>query len=387
MLDRKEIRIMPDVSVFRARLEQHATILDQQGTEDCGFKRLVMNQGTSRGVELLELRCGDKCVFVCPTRGMSVHSAQRGDVRFGWDSPVHGPVHPMWVPLTEPSGLGWLSGFDELMVRCGLESNGAPDFDDSGQMLYPLHGRIGNLPAAEHDVVFDRAQGTVTCTGLVQEQRFHFMRIDLQTRLELVADSAEMRICDTVTNRSDRPFAFQMLYHCNFGAPVLAPGSEIHAPVSEVAPRDPIAVGGLPGWNRYGDPDPTMTEEVFFMELDSDDKNQTRVLLTSPDGRSGASVAYNTKQLPCFTLWKNTVGEADGYVTGLEPGTNFPNRRRFEAQHDREVVLQPGDSYDMEISIGMLINGDEVAAAKQQVDALRQGDAIVRPEPIPNWCD
>ena len=130
-----------------------------------------------------------------------------------------------------------------------------------------------------------------------------------------------------------------------------------------------------------------MTEEVFFMELDSDDKNQTRVLLTSPDGRSGASVAYNTKQLPCFTLWKNTVGEADGYVTGLEPGTNFPNRRRFEAQHDREVVLQPGDSYDMEISIGMLINGDEVAAAKQQVDALRQGDAIVRPEPIPNWCD
>ena len=41
----------------------------------------------------------------------------------------------MWVPLTEPSGLGWLSGFDELMVRCGLESNGAPDFDDSGQML------------------------------------------------------------------------------------------------------------------------------------------------------------------------------------------------------------------------------------------------------------
>ena len=36
------------------------------------------------------------------------------------------------------------------------------------------------------------------------------------------------------------------------------------------------------------------------------------------------------EELPCFTLWKNTAAEADGYVTGLEPGTNFPNLRSFE---------------------------------------------------------
>ena len=52
-------------------------------------------------------------------------------MELGWKSPVHGPVHPNFVPLNEPSGLGWLDGFDELFVRCGLESNGAPDFDDT----------------------------------------------------------------------------------------------------------------------------------------------------------------------------------------------------------------------------------------------------------------
>ena len=47
------------------------------------------------------------------------------------------PVHPAFVPIAEPSGVGWLSGFDELMCRCGLESNGAPDFDERGQLAFP----------------------------------------------------------------------------------------------------------------------------------------------------------------------------------------------------------------------------------------------------------
>ena len=38
-------------------------------------------------------------------------------------------MHPRWVPLSEPSGIGWLDGFDELVARCGLFSHGAPDFD------------------------------------------------------------------------------------------------------------------------------------------------------------------------------------------------------------------------------------------------------------------
>ena len=31
-----------------------------------------------------------------------------GDVQLGWKSPVKGPVHPAFVPLWEPSGIGWL---------------------------------------------------------------------------------------------------------------------------------------------------------------------------------------------------------------------------------------------------------------------------------------
>ena len=53
------------------------------------------------------------------------------------------------------SGLGWLSGFDELMCRCGLENNGAPEFNANGSLRYGLHGRIANTPAHHVELTVD----------------------------------------------------------------------------------------------------------------------------------------------------------------------------------------------------------------------------------------
>ena len=54
------------------------------------------------------------------------------------------------------------------------------------------------------------------------------------------------------------------------------------------------------------------------------------------------SLVHNVKQLPCYSVWKNTTASADGSVTGLEPGTNFPNPRSFEGQKGRVLKLAPG---------------------------------------------
>ena len=69
------------------------------------------------------------------------------------------PVNPAFVPLMEPAGLGWLDGFNELLCRCGLESNGPPEFDEAGRLLRPLHGRIANTPAHRVELIVDEAGG------------------------------------------------------------------------------------------------------------------------------------------------------------------------------------------------------------------------------------
>src|SRR5688572_10202120 len=84
------------------------------------FSRL--QGGLSDGVDTIDVSNGKLNFVVLPTRGMSLWKANLPGWSVGWNSPVRGPVHPNFVDLGEPSGLGWLDGFDELLVRCGLES-------------------------------------------------------------------------------------------------------------------------------------------------------------------------------------------------------------------------------------------------------------------------
>ena len=58
-------------------------------------------------------------------------------------------------------------------------------------------------------------------------------------------------------------------------------------------------------------------------------------MLCNRDGDKAVVLRFPQTQLPGFTLWKNTAGPRDGYVTGLEPATNYPNPRPFEKVRDR----------------------------------------------------
>ena len=116
------------------------------------------------------------------------------------------------------------------------------------------------------------------------------------------------------------------------------------APITKLVPRNDDAVAGLSNWNEYGPPTPGTAEQVYFMQLAGDASGQTTAMLHDAAGSTGVAISYDVNQLPCFSLWKNTVAEENGYVTGLEPATNFPNPRTFEGQHDRAVKLEPSQS-------------------------------------------
>ncbi|MFH1265624.1 MAG: DUF4432 family protein, partial [Planctomycetota bacterium] len=130
-----------------------------------------LHGGLREGVDLVEVDNGVFRFSVIPTRGMGLWRARMGGLRLGWQSPVKGPVHPVFVRQSEADGLGWLDGFNELLVRCGLESNGAPEFDDHGRVRFGLHGKIANIPAHKVEVTIDGDSGRITVTGVVDETR------------------------------------------------------------------------------------------------------------------------------------------------------------------------------------------------------------------------
>ncbi|HMO14236.1 MAG TPA: aldose 1-epimerase family protein [Pirellulaceae bacterium] len=340
------------------------------GSDQFGFSVREFYEGKSCGVTLVTLRCHNKSICVLPTRGLGIWRAFVGDVRFGWDSPVNGPVHPHWVNLAEPDGMGWLDGFDELLVRCGLMNNGAPEFDANGGLIWPLHGSVANLPATDVMVEMDDEKQQISISGTVHETRFHFHNLEMKARISISGQSNEIEIVDSVTNRSNRPCSFQMLYHFNFGPPLLEEGSQVFAPVSQIEPRDEWANQALLNWSTFRASDPDFREEVFFLQLVGDELGNSLALLVNRQQDLGVCVRFNLKQLPYFTLWKNTVGLRDGYVTGLEPGTNYPNPRSVEEQAGRVVHLATSETFTMRCSLAMLTKVADIANTIAVIESM-----------------
>jgi hypothetical protein len=351
------------------------------------IEKRSLRVGASAGVDVIRIVTGDLAYEVVPTRGMGVRKAWLGGEEIGWTSPVRGPVHPSFVPLAEPSGLGWLDGFDELLVRCGLESNGAPDFDSQGRLLHPLHGRIANRPAHHVAVTIDDARGEVTVSGAVDEVRFHFSKLRLTSRIVTRVGDPRIRIHDVVENLSATPAQMQMLYHVNFGSPLLGPGARFVAPVRQVMPRDARAAEGIARWDVYGAPQPGFAEQCYYLALQPGVDGRSHAMLKNAAGTRGVGLRMDLGQLPVFTLWKNTVAARDGYVTGLEPATNFPNPRSHEARHGRTVALDPGGRTCFDIELDFHAGAADVAAAERAIASLRSGIApLVFSDPQPGWC-
>lgn len=346
----------------------------------------TLQGGLRQGVDVIEVDNGRFRFVVIPTRGMGIWRAMLDDVQLGWRSPVRGPVHPAFVQLNEASGIGWLGGFDELLVRCGLESNGAPEFHADGRLRYGLHGKIANLPAHRVDVAIDGETGEIIVTGTVDEARLFGNKLRLTSTITTRVGQPGITLVDVVENPSAEPQELELLYHINFGLPLVGPGASVVVPIAKMAPRDTVAVGNLADWDTYGPESPGVGEAVFFFDLAAGRDGRTQVLLRNAARSQGVSLRFSKAELPCFTLWKNRQAAADGYVTGLEPATNFPNAKSFEKEKNRVVVLQPGESRRFEIALEVHPDSAGVAAAADAVAKLQEGGKpeILR-QPNPEW--
>lgn len=346
----------------------------------------TLRGGLRDGVEIVEVDNGAICVTVLPTRGMGLWRVACGELTLGWRSPVRGPVHPRFVPLYRGDGCGWLTGFDELLVRCGLESNGAPVFGSQGEVLHPLHGRIANLPAQRLELEFDAAASALRLRGVVDESRLYGQKLRLTSTIELSLGSREVRIFDEIENRSSQPAELALLYHVNFGPPLLEPGASVVAPVRTLVPQTTQAAEGIASWNTYAAPESGYFEQVFLFELHSDATGQTQAMLRNAHGNLGARLRFNLQELPRFTVWKSTEPEGDGYVTGLEPSINYPNPRAFEQRQGRLKRLAPGEVYRCGLALEALDSAARVADAEEQIRRLAQEvQAVVHRAPLPDW--
>jgi hypothetical protein len=387
--------VLTDLSseVWQESFAIDATAMGLAEAHPWSVKKHRLRGGRRDGVDLIVVDNGALRFSIVPTRGMGLWKGWYDGNRLGWDSPVtDGPVHPSLVNLAAAGGLGWLDGFDELLARCGLENNGAPfevktkkpDGTESNMTL-GLHGKIANIPASYVAVhVGTEPPHEIVVEGHVDESRLFGPQVRMVTKITTVPGSHSLVVRDEFVNLKEQPVEIQVLYHWNFGPPFLGPGSRFVTPIKSITPRDARAQQGLGQHDLYGGPEPGSTEQVYYHELHAGPAGDPRTLamLRNQAGDKGVMLRFRTDQLPAFTLWKNTGGLRDGYVTGLEPGTNYPNARPFEKAHKRVVTLPVDGSYVAETTLEVLATTEAVTAVEAEVKTLQsQGAAKVNPKP------
>ncbi|MEQ9892812.1 aldose 1-epimerase family protein [Pectobacterium aroidearum] len=337
------------------------------------IEQKVLHGGRQEGSKVITITSQDGLkIALSPTRGMDLLHVTGKNIRLGWDSPVDEVVNPNTINLESRNGLGWLEGFNEMMVRCGFEWTGHPVVSEG--MIYTLHGRAGNTPASKVVVeVSDKAPHTITVRGLLKENSFKKSNLETWTELRYVPGSESFTVHDVLTNKADYPRDYQIIYHSNFGTPILEEGARFIAPVKEISPFNDHAKTGLATWQTYKGPTKDFDEMVFNITPYTDGQGKTLAALVNKAGDKGVSIAFDTHQLPLLTLWKNTDTEKQGYVTGIEPGTNYAYPVTIEREQGRVKKLQPGQSTTFELTYSLLSSAEAVQKTEQKVKAI-QGD-------------
>ena len=334
--------------------------------------KTTLHGGRQEGSTLITIDTGNLQLVVIPTRGMGLYRAQSEDVALAWNSPVDEVVHPAFINLAERGGLGWLDGFNEMLARCGFEWSGHPGIEN-GRLL-TLHGRVQNIPASRVVLSVEvAAPHRITLKGLVKERTFKFSHLETWAGVSVTPGERAFHVHDELRNLSEYTRDYQIIYHANFGSPLLEGGARFQAAAQEVSPFNDYARAGLADWQDYLPATPGFDEMVFNIKPYGDAQGKTLAMLANRAGSRGVSLGFNVQQLPALTLWKNTDSASDGYVTGIEPGTCYPYPRSIEREQGRVSSIAAGETRSFDVEFRVLGSASEVQQAEGEIARIQAG--------------
>ncbi len=308
-----------------------------------GVRAGEISDGAGRGMRTLDVYTGGGLTFrVLPDRALDIGSCRFNDIPIAWESPA-GEVHPAFY---QPDGVGWLRTFGGgLLATCGLDQFGSPG-DDGGES-FGLHGRIGTTPARD---VFMRGdwvgeQYHIEISGVVDQARLFGENLRMTRRIRTTLGSSQLTINDTVTNIGFQPQPHMILYHFNFGFPLMSPETTLELPVTETHPRDADAEAGIADWSRFQAPTAGYREQVFLHDL-----SEGRAQLHNPSLGLNVELLWEHRSLPHLFEWK-MMGQG-AYVCGIEPANSSAIGGRTAARTSGDLrILKSGESRDYALTL------------------------------------
>jgi hypothetical protein len=323
-----------------------------------GTRPYELTEGSARGTRAIDVHTGSGLNFtVLPDRGMDISLASYRGINLVYLTP-NGEVNPAFY---DPAGSEWLKVFiGGLLTTCGLTHIGPPG-EDGGEAL-GLHGRHTATPARKVCDLsgMDGDRYVLRLTGTVEDSTLFGDKLVLKREIAAYAGAKSLVIRDEAENNGFRPSPFTILYHINFGFPLLAPGVRIFIGSDRVEAYDEHSLKNMNQIYAFPAPDAGFMEQNYLHRMIPDENGYGYAALINEEllGGIGVYMKFGTGALPFLSQWK-MAGETD-YVLALEPCNTKCENRRVLREAGMLPMLMPGEKKCMEIEIGVLEGKDEI---------------------------
>ena len=298
-----------------------------------GVRRVILDEGNAKGIALYQVTtAGGLELDILPDSGLDIGRVKYKGVNIsymtknGYDSPVRFlPIHGEFDRYF-PGG---------MLFTCGMLSAG-PENVDAGE-FHPLHGRFHGLSAKG---LYGYSEGdNIFVGGEVRESAQGKYCFSVKRCYTIPAWGSEILLEDEITNLTPEPAEYMMLYHMNFGWPMLSEAAVLELPEKrKVTPRTPYAEKGLATQCEFCKPIDGEEEQVFFNEMET----EAFARLKNSELGISAEVSWSLDTLPILAQWKNM--KSGDYVLGLEPSTCYIMGRERERKEGRLMTLSPYES-------------------------------------------
>lgn len=301
------------------------------------LRRVTVSEGKAKHTAIIEVAtAGGLQLDILPDAGLDI-----GQVRYkgtnvtficknGYDNPAAISPYETEFVKTFPGG---------LLYTCGLRSTGGAHRD--GDEWHPLHGRYHSLMA--ENVYTDVEDNTIVIKGTLRETALFGHNLVLRRTIRVPIFGAEITVSDELTNMAHSDEEYALLYHCNFGYPLISEKARLELPENrKTTPRTPFAATGLGRETTFDAPTPGEEERVFFHE-----NMDHRASLVNESEHIRMNLSWG-ESLPILAHWRSMA--SGDYVCGLEPTNCYIMGRKAERENGTLPVLKPFETVKTQVN-------------------------------------
>lgn len=318
-----------------------------------GIRRQEFLEGQAARMKAISVKNGEMNLLIMENKCLDIAELSYRGVNFSFLS-KQGIQSPFFTRVDGSSPVQSIMG--GLFFTAGFENVGGC-YTKEGT-YYPLHGSMRLVPA-EHISSFAGWSGNEYClsvSGEIRNAALFGENIVLRRRIQCSLGSRSIEISDEIENESYHNAPWMLLYHFNFGYPLLHPSGNVILPTLQVADRDENNYQKAAYWQNVIPPIAGVPESVYIHELAEDEQGRTFAAYMNPELKLGIKLQYEKQLLPYFIEWKSMA--AGDYALGLEPSNVHILGRRYHEERETLPTLKPFEKKNIRLVLTIL-DGDE----------------------------